>query len=216
MILIMDTRTLHKEYIKEGASQLLRDEYVIVSSRIRKTKELDNVTNASNILYSMHHFMQFKDDAGSDMENMKIYTEFLSKPTPLAMLVSIIETDIVGDGNIILLCSPNEMKHQKYMVYLARCIEEMFKYPVYKYTKGMSNDGLQLMFDEDFKLKKCLKRIASARDYLVKQKISTEKGKEDYIKRLSKKELKELAGEYEDDLKGLSKEDLRDILRDNL
>ena len=73
----MDTRTLHKEYIKEGASQLLRDEYVIVSSRIRKTKELDNVMNASNILYSMHHFMHFKDDAGSDMENMRIYQDFL-------------------------------------------------------------------------------------------------------------------------------------------
>ena len=59
MILIMDTRTLYEEYIKEGANQLLIDEYVIVSSRVRKSKELDNVLNASNILYSMHQFLNF-------------------------------------------------------------------------------------------------------------------------------------------------------------
>ena len=215
MILIMDTRTLYEEYIKEGANQLLIDEYVIVSSRVRKSKELDNVLNASNILYSMHQFLNFKDDAGSDLENMKRYREFLSKSTPLALLVSIIETDLTGSGNVILLCSPNEMKHQKYMKYLARCIEDMFHYPVYKYTKKMSLDALELLFDDEFKLKKCLKRIASAKEYLVREKISTEKGKEDYISRLSKKDLKDIAKRYEKDIKGLSKDELRDILRDN-
>ena len=237
MILIMDTRTLNEEYIKEGASQLLRDEYVMISSRIRKTKELDNVMNASSILYSMHKFLHFKDDNGSDLENIRLYQEFLSQPKQLAMLVALIETDIVGDGNVILLCSPNEMKYQKYMKYLARCIEDMFKYPVYHYVKGLSVDGLELMYKEDLKLNKCLKRIVSARDFLIKDKISTEKGKVTYKKvkdakgfmvtyklgkktfnekfTLSKKELKELAKEYED-VKGLSKEELRDILRDNL
>ena len=92
----------------------------------------------------------------------------------------------------------------------------MFHYPVYKYTKKMSLDALELLFDDEFKLKKCLKRIASAKEYLVREKISTEKGKEDYISRLSKKDLKDIAKRYEKDIKGLSKDELRDILRDNL
>ena len=215
MILIMDTRTLCKEYVKEGASQLLRDEYVMVSSRIRKTKELDNVMNASSILFSMHKFLHFKDDVGSDLENIRLYRDFLSQPKQLAMLVALIETDLVGDGNVILLCSPNEMKCQKYMTYLARCIEDMFKYPVYHYEKGLSVDGLEILYKKDLKLNKCLKRIVSARDFLVKDKISTKEGKEDYIMRLSKKELREIAKEYES-VKGLSKDELRDVLRDNL
>ena len=43
------------------------------------------------------------------------------------------------------------------------------------------------------KLKKCLKRIASAKEYLVREKISTEKGKEDGV---SEDEVKE----YQDDV----------------
>lgn len=212
----MDTRTLHTQYIKEGARQLLMDEYVIVSSRIRKTKELDNVVNASNILYSMHQFLNFKDDTGSDVENMLKYQEFLSKSTPLALLISIIETDLMGSGNVILLCSPNEMKHQKYMKYLARCIEEMFHYPVYQYTKKTSVDLLEILFKKEFKLKKCLTRIASARDYLIKEKVSTQEGRRNYIEKLSKKDLKQMAKRYEKDIKGLTKEDLKEILYDNL
>lgn len=212
----MDTRTLYKEYIKEGARQLLMDEYVIVSSRIRKTKELDNVVNASNILFSMHQFLNFKDDVGSDAENMLKYQEFLSKSTPLALLISIIETDLMGSGNVILLCSPNEMKRQKYMKYLARCIEEMFHYPVYQYTKKTSVDLLEILFNDEFKLKKCLKRIASARDYLVQEKVSTEEGRRNYIEKLSKKDLKRMAKRYEKDIKGMTKEDLKEILYDNL
>lgn len=193
---ILNSRTFFETFLKEKPDKILKAQYVIVSSRIRKSKKYDNIISGSNILYPDQNILShtYKSSKMSDLcddddEFKNSYINQLKESR--AFLATLIKGSIEEQYKIIFICSRNEWKNFKYLQILAEFIWDEFGYPVYDYKKIKNRSQTIIAFNTEEVIRHCNKVLKKASDKKIKEMSSTVDGRIKMVKQMSKDEMKE-------------------------
>ena len=207
MVYYMDTITLMKKYSKLPIEVIDKTNFIIISSRIKITKNRENVLIASNMFINSGMLkgvgMEFDSDPEQALENFKRY--LLKEPRALSLLCASIEAYITAGENTVFLCSPNEMK-VGYMEMIAEAMESLFDFPVCKYPE-----------ERPFDLEEVITRLLYYKKEINKLHIKKMSRAEirRYIEKLTKKKLKKELKHRDLDYEGLDSDEMRKLLEDH-
>ena len=210
MIYFMHSKTFFEEFINnESDRDILKAQYVCVSTHIRRRDtDIDNVICLNNTLYPGTNVL----NRGSFEDMRDAYHEQL-RDEAMTLLAELIRGSIEEDLNIIFLCTKKEWK-LKYLKWLAEFIIMEFDYPIYSYSKYIKGCPL-LKYDKDDILKRVKRISEKAHKKLFEQQRKTKQGRKRIIheyKSMDKSELKKICKEQDVYYKGMSKQEMLDML----
>ena len=186
-IFFMSGKPFINEYLDENPNKILRTQFVIVSSIIRKTGKYEKqIINANHALYPPQELLLDYDDYKKNEEYHAKYKEFLKDSNPL--LATLIKYAIEEDSLIVFLCSEKEKKYH-YLKLIHDYILEEFGYEIYDYKKLKSGKLKIKKCNESEVLEKCKKVIKKAKKHQKENMLSTEHGRETYFGNMSKKKV---------------------------
>lgn len=152
----MNSKVFFNEFLKyETDSDILKTQYVVVSTRIRKTSN-DNQYN--NILIATNYL--FPDNIGIDDEHFEenYYNQLeCNKPLLATLVLGVIEKNY----NIVFLCTKAEDKLH-YLKYLERFILNEFDFPVYNYHKLRNNKISLIDYNKKYVVNLCNEILKNA------------------------------------------------------
>lgn len=214
---IMNSKVFFERYLKEEDIKTLnKTQFVIVSSRIRvsnqQKKKYSCIVKASELFPSNSIITDF-GGSDDDYKNSSGYEEayFDQIDDRKALLATLIQFAVENDQNVIFLCTHNERKYY-YLPLLKKYIAEVFEYPVYDYKKFIDKKEKKIKYDKKDVLKICKKIQSKAKKEHLEKQLSTEKGVKDYLKSLSKDELKKELKKRDLYTKGMSKSEMIDTI----
>ena len=209
-IYFMDGNTFITEYINEDPRKVLRTQFVIVSSTIRKTGKYEKqVINANSSLYPPPELIIDYNNYKRNEDYKMAYREFIQESDPL--LATLVKYSIEDDATIVLLCSKKEKKYQ-YLKLISAYVMENFGYPIYDYRKMKKGKAKKQKYDEAYVLSRCDKILKKAKKHKKERMLSTESGRKEYFGKMSKKEMKkklQKLGLYD---KKLTSSEMRELL----
>lgn len=204
MILYMGSKTFLDDFINQDPKTILRTQYIIVSSKIRKTGKYEKqVIIANNILYPNESLIM---DYNNYKDNEEYYYEYYKQLDECKPFLShIILSDIRSNCDTVFLCAESELKFN-YLKIISDYVSEEFRYKIYNYKK-IKNRKIKTIPPEDYLYaKEYCKKIVKASDEKRRRELSkTPKGRYKLITEFTNKKLKEkleVFGEYE---KGMSR-----------
>lgn len=130
MIYYMDTKTLVKKFSNTFSPDIvLGSKYILFSARMIPSEKYSKLSYQQNVFFGLSEDLY---------KNIEIIKRSLSEsPNDLNILCNIIEESLVFPNSItVILSTPNETK-TKYPEYMAKSIEEMFKYPIIDFKHGL-------------------------------------------------------------------------------
>ena len=208
MIYWMNSKTFRDSFLmREDDKDILKSQYVLVSTHIGYSDSLENVINATSILFPSPEVFghldwdMYEDDYFKQLEKNKTF------------FAQLIKGSIQEKFNIVFLCSKSESKF-KYMQYISEFIRLEFDYPCYDYKKFV-DDGLLYKYNKDKVLKKCEKLIKIATDKRRELNSKTKEGRKENkkeLKQMKKKELIKLMKDKGIYTNGLDKDDMVEML----
>lgn len=215
----MNGSTFQKMMIpNEDPSSVLNANYVTVSSRIRTSKSKEfgqRIISANTTLYPEHQIMA--DLGALDGEWFeKEYRNQLKKYR--GFLATIVYNAVQNNATFIFMCSKNEWKvgtgRKNYLQILADFVYDEFGYPMCDYKRYKLGKDLPVGFSREAVLHRCKKAIKRDRiDYLNKQ-MRTRKGRRELLKKLTKKEMKQLLKANDLYTKGMTAKEMKHLLKD--
>ena len=182
----LTSKVFQKNFLQnEKDSDILDAQYVIVSTRIRKREEQDNIISAQSILYPNATVCSALTD--EDLRERYLNQLMGCKP----FIATLIKGSIEEKYNIVFICSHKERK-LKYLEYLADFIYMEFGYPLYEY-KLYSDGAIRLIkYKKDKVLKKCNKILDKAKNDHYMKEIKTKEGRKRVVKDFKKMKKSEL------------------------
>ena len=207
MIYYMDTNTLMKKYSKLPVDVIEKTNFIIISSRIKVTKNRDNVLVASNMFINSGMLkgvgMELESDPERALQNFKMF--LLKEPKPFSLLCASVEAYITAGENTVFLCSPNEMKIG-YMRIIADAMQDLFHFPVCEFPE-----------ERAFDLEDVIKRVLYYKKEIKKLHIKKMNRAEirRFIEKLSKKKLMKELKHRKLDYEGLDSGEMRKLLEDH-
>lgn len=206
MMLIMDGKSFIKHYIKENPNKVLKTQYVIVSSTIRKTGRYEKqVINGNNILYPSTDLIIDTDDYKNDITYKKRYFSQLEKS--IGFIATLIKYSIEEDYTIVFLCGNKEKKY-KYLDLMRDFIFDRFHYEVYKYKDKIPKD--KNAYKEEVS-KQCNKILKQQKKENEKKLMTTERGRQTLTKNMDKKALKKMLKKANLYVDGMSMSEMREM-----
>lgn len=205
----MHGKTFLSKYIKEDPRTVAKTQFVVVSSTIRKNGKYDKqVINANNLLYPRQDLiLDYDDYTNPQYENS--YIEALDECK--AFIATLIKYAVEEDSTIVLLCGQREKKY-RYFEILQQYVEDLFGFHIYNYKKYKKGEEKVVKYSPRDVLKICDKIIKKEKKRKVKRALSTEKGRKEYFKNMSKDEMKKKLKKMNMYYKGMSKEEMKDTL----
>lgn len=209
MMFWMDSKVFQNVFlVNEKDRDILKAQYVLVSTRIRKREHRDNIISGNSILFPNAHVCS----ALTDNDFRDRYMDQCSNSKPF--IATLIKGSIEEGYNIIFICTKKENK-MKYLQYLSEFIYLEFGYTVYEY-KLYANGALPLRsYKKDKIIKKCNKILNEAKDKNYEKEILTEDGRKRIIKdfkKMKKSDLRENLEKRNLYQKGMSKKDMIDMI----
>lgn len=209
MMFWMDSKVFQNVFLDNEKDQdILKAQYVLISTRIRKRESQENIITANAILFpdpmvcTALTDVDFRDRYLTQCEKNK------------AFIATLIKGSIDEGYNIIFICTPKENK-MKYLRYLSDYVYLEFGYPIYEY-KLYSSGALPLRsYKKDKILKKCDKILNKAKSDNYQREILTEDGRKRIVKdfkTMKKSDLKKNLKKrnlYQD---GMSKKDMIEMM----
>jgi hypothetical protein len=185
----MDGKTFIKKYIKENPNIVMRTQFVIVSSSIRKEGKYERqVINANSLLYPSMHSLCDTSDFKNDSKYHNNYFNKLNEAN--AFLATLIKYSIEENQTIVFLCSYSERKYY-YLKLLSIYINNIFNYPLIDYKKYKEDKKYKILkYDAVKVLDYCDKTLKKAQKDNKEKMMNNPKTCESYLKKLSKKDLK--------------------------
>ncbi len=205
----MNTKTFVKIYAEvEEPKKILKAQYVIISSRIRKTGIDPNVISMSKLFPNPVMMSDYRMDLDPGYFTTQYERQLDSQKHLLALLVS--SALDLGEP-IIFLCTPKEWK-LGYMKIIASYIEREFQYNMIDYKKYKKHPWKMEPPDINHVVDLCTKAIREKQEETWEEKMRTPEGRMDLVKGMSKSEmaneLKRLHLYYKD----LRKSEMRELL----
>lgn len=209
MMFWMTSKVFQNDFLtNEKDNDILKAQYVIVSSRIRvRDRNMENII-VGNVLFPDHRVMA----ALTDEDLRDRYEAQLDDN--IAFLCSLVKGSIEENFNIIFICTKNE-NQLHYLQYLADYIYMYFGYPVYEYHLYSIGASRLLSYDKRKIVKKCDETLDHVKSKQYKKMSGTKEGRKlimkDY-KEKSKDELKKILKKNNLYKKGMDKEDMLDMI----
>ena len=208
MMFYLTSKEFEKYFLTgESDDDILRSQYVIVSTRIKKSNSnYDNILNANAMLFpdslvcSAYTNKEFKTRYVKQLDGCKYF------------LATLIKASIEEKYNIVFMCTHKENK-MGYLRLLANYIKITFEYPVYDYVSYIAGCKLD-KYSKKKVIKKCDSLLSEARH---KQNMNSYmSGNTDKILKIYKeKSKKEIKKELESKClykKGMSKSEMIDTI----
>lgn len=209
MMFHMNSKVFQDNFLTNEKDQdILNAQYVLVSNRIRKRKEHDNIISAYSILFPNASTCS----AITDDEFEERYYEQLNNS--LAFISTLIKGSIEEKYNIIFLCTKKESK-LKYLDLFSDFVYLEFGYPVYEYKKYASGASPLRKYDKDKVIKKCNKILNEVKKNSYNNDVKTEKGRERIMKNYKSMKKKDLMKELKKRdlyIEDMSKSEMLDML----
>lgn len=203
----MNGKTFINTFMNENPETILKAQYVIVSSTIRKNgKYKDQVMQASSELFPRANMITDFDDYKHNQNFIEEYKDILDENKPL--LCTLIRYSILEDATVIFLCGKREHKRYAFFNILQEYIEDEFGFHIYDYKKYKEGKEKAYNFSKSLVIERCNKVLKHAKKEAMERKLSTERGRQTLSKKDLKKELKK-RGLYVPDM---SKDEMLDTL----
>lgn len=186
MICYMDGKTFLKKFIKETSPDAILDtQFVVVSSKIRKTQKWRSVISATALFPSIQLLVDFEDCASKGyieayMNQLEENKEFLSV---------IIKYAIEEDENVVFLCGESEMKYRAFEM-IQEYVETTFDYHICDYKKLRKGNDREILYDRDSILRTCADICDSAKHRDIDKCLTSEAGIQNLKEGMGKKPLK--------------------------
>ena len=171
--------------MNENDRDILKAQYVTVSSRIVYKERRKNIINGRNLLFPDPNVCMGIDDE----EIRERYMNQLANVRPF--LSTIIKGSIEEKYNIIFICTKSENKLH-YLQYLSEFIYMDFGYPCYEYSKYASGASQLIKYKKDKVLKICNENLEKAKKKHQESQMTTDEGRKEIMKDYKKMKKKEL------------------------
>lgn len=209
MMFWMDSKVFQNVFlVNEKDQDILKAQYVLVSTRIRKREHRDNIVTASSLLFPDANVCTAITD--SDFRERYLNQCHSNRP----FIATLIKGSIEEKYNIIFLCTKKENK-MKYLQYFSDYVFLEFGYPVYEY-KLYANGALPLRsYNKEKVIKKCNKILKEAKDINYQKEILTDDGRKRIIKdfkNMKKSDLRKNLEKRNLYQEGMSKKDMIDMI----
>lgn len=206
---IMNTKTFATMFAKvEQPKKVLKAQYIIVSTRIRKSGTDGNVVSMSKLFPNPVMMSDYRIDLDPTFFSREYEAQLDKQKHLLAILVS--SAMEIGEP-IIFLCTPKEWK-LGYLKIMAEYVNREFCYPVIDYKKYKKHPWRVNPPDITLVSNFCESVIKKKRKAVRKQKMQTKEGRRELVDAMSKDEmaveLKRLNLYYKD----LTKSEMRELL----
>lgn len=207
-IYYMNGKTFQKTFLNENPSAILKTQFVLVSSRIRKTGKHENVISCNQLLPDKRIMADYRNEL--DPEFFK--KEYRKQLEHNKVLLAIIIKGVLEENfTVVFLCTELEWKI-KYMKELVKYVEETFQYPMYDYKKYKEGRQSIVPYDSDYVLKKCDKIIEKSRKDQYKEDLKTYTGRQNIVNNMSKDEMIDQLKRMHLYAKGMTKKEMREML----
>ena len=206
MMYYMNSKDLQNIFLKhENDKDILEAQYVLISTRIRirNTKTCKNVINCKNDLFPNPMICNadeehFEDAYFEQLDNNKV------------LLAQLIKLSIEEKLNIFFVCTKKE-DNLGYLQYLSNYIYIKFDYPVYRYKSYYSGKSGLYRYNKQGVLGICNSIIENGKNRNLDDIIDSGNiGK--YAKQASKDELKTVLKSNGVYRKGMSKQEMIDVI----
>ena len=209
MMVWLTSKVFQNVFLKEEKdSDILKAQYVIVSTRIRKREEQDNIISAQSILYPNASVCSALTD--DDLRERYLNQLMGCKP----FLATLIKGSIEEKYNIVFICTHKERK-LKYLQYLSEFIYIEFGFPLYEY-KSYADGSIRLIkYNKDKVLKKCNKILEKAKNDHYMKEIKTKEGRKRVVKdfkKMKKSELIDILEKKNLYIDGMSKSEMVEMI----
>lgn len=206
----MDGETFINMYIKENPSKVLRTQFVLVSSTIRKTGKYEKqVINANSTLYPSQRLILDCDDYKHDSQYHDEYMNQLDDNKPF--IATLIKYAIEDNETVVFLCGRKEKKYY-YLKLLKKYVMDKFGFQIFDYKKFKNGNECVKKYDPAVSLSICEKILKNAAKRQKKQMLSTENGKKQLFSNLNKDQLKKECKKRGLYVKGMNKDEMIDML----
>lgn len=206
----MHGKTFLHKYIEEDPTIVMKTQYVLVSSTIRKGGKYEKqVINANNMLYPSQVLIMDYDNWKKNDNYKEEYLDQIKEYD--GFFATLIKYAIEENGTIVFLCGEREKKYY-YFPLIQKFVKEKFGYHIYDYKKYKEGKEKIVDYDRTEVLRICDKTLKKVAKKQKEKKMSTEKGRKEIIKNMNKKTLiKELKKRdlYYD---GMTKSEMRETL----
>lgn len=207
---IMNGQTFLDKYIHEDPELVLRTQYVIVSSLIRKAGRYENqVIVANNVLYPPERLILDTEDYKSE-DYVIEYTEYLTRGA-LPFLATLVSYTLDNSDNIVFLCGKKEWE-KRYLQILKKVVLEEFGFHIYDYKKVKSGKEKIVEDNESSVSSICRKILKDAKKAREEKQLSTDKGRQEYIEELDKSKLEKELKRRNLYVKSMSKSEMKETL----
>ena len=208
----MSTKTFINDFITTvDTEDVLRYQYVVISSGVKADKSLENVMKMSMLMppdRTCSDYMNSDDEEAFFTD----YYEYLLSDKTYSVMCALMIKESAESGDVIIIYGPNENNQIPYMKVLEDFFMNEFGYPLCDFAKLIRGKIEEPKFDEKRCLKKANKIIKRSKEDALKSDCSTPDQRWKYISGLSKKELRKLVKKTGFTCDGLSKSDMKDIL----
>lgn len=215
----MNGNTFQKMMIpNEKPESVLNAKYVMVSSRIRtsKTKEFrKQIINANMSLFPEHQILA---DLGA-LDGEWFENEYRKQlRAHRGFLANLVNNAVKNNVTFIFICSKSEWKvgsgRNNYMQIIADYVYEEFGYPMWDYKKYKLGKEKPVSYNKDEVIHRCKKIIKDDRINYLNKKMKTRKGRQELLKELSDKEMKQLLKSVDLYTKGMGRKEMKHLLKD--
>ena len=191
--------------INERDQDILKSQYVLVSTRIRTSGNMKNVISGSGSLFPNSTALMYNIESDDFLEE---YYNQLNEN--IILLATIVQGAIKENFNVIFICSKKEGK-LKFLDILSDFIYRKFKYPMYDYEIYADGKYELLKYDREKVLSKCKKYLSKAKRNNIEKTIKNDDIDEKDLKKNPKilKKILKAHGYY---WKGMSKDDMFEML----
>lgn len=189
-IFIMNGKTFLTTYIKEDPKKVLKTQFVIVSSTIRKLgkKSWDKqIINANGSLYPSQSLIMEYDDYKHDKNYEVEYYNQLDNSKPL--LATLIKYVVDDNYTVVILCGKKESKYN-YLNLIKKYVWDEFGFPIYDYKRFKEGKERIVQVDNYEVTRRCNKVLKKAAKRKKEKMLSTENGRKQYFSSMGKDELK--------------------------
>ena len=209
MMFYMTSKVFQDYFLtNERDDDILKAQYVIVSTRINSQKKVENIVNAKAMLFPDANVCNtlteedFRDRYFGQLEDNE------------ALLATLIKGSIEEGYNIIFMCTHKERK-LKYLNYISSYVAIEFGYPIYEYSAYAAGITPLEKYDKKEVLKKCEKILKRCKEKDFHRKLQSSDGKKSIMKEyksMKKSELKAILKEKGLYQKDMDKEDMLDMI----
>ena len=205
----MHTKTFDTMFAKvEQPKKVLRAQYIVVSTRIRKSGTDGNVITVSKLFPNPVMLSDYRMDIDSSFFRREYEKQLDNQKHILAVLVA---TALDIGEPLIFICTPKEWK-LGFLKIMAEYIEREFHYPVINYKKYKKHPWAVDPPDINLVFSTCESVIRKKQKAVRKEKMKTKKGRQELVDEMSKDEMSAELKRMNLYHKDLTKSEMRELL----